>query len=65
MAGTRYLVRWFFIRKMETNGKEKLRLISDCREVNKVLNTPRFKLDHWKDIFPQLERGMWATKVDL
>jgi hypothetical protein len=65
MAGTKYLVPWFVIRKMEANGKEKLRLISDCREVNKVLNPPRFKLDHWKDIFPQLEKGMWATKVDL
>ena len=65
MAGTKYLVPLFVIRKIEANGKEKLRLISDCREVNKVLNPPRFKLDHWKDIFPQLEKGMWATKVDL
>ena len=57
MEGTKYLVPWFVIKKMEANGKEKLRLISDCREVNKVLNPPRFKLDHWKDIFPSWKRG--------
>ena len=50
---------------MEPTGKEKLRLISDCRNVNQFLNPPRFKLDHWKDIFPQVEKDMWATKVDL
>ena len=65
LQGTRYLVPWFVIQKVEPSGKIKNRLISDCREINKELTPPRFKLDHWKDIFPQLEKGMWATKVDL
>ena len=28
----------FLIKKMEANGKEKLRLISDCRNVKQLLN---------------------------
>ena len=63
--GTRYLVPWFVIQKVEPSGKVKNRLISDCREINKELHPPKFKLDHWRDIFPHLERGMWGTKVDL
>ena len=63
--GTKYLVPWFVIQKMEPSGKMKNRLISDCRIINKELNPPKFKLDHWKEIFPHLEKGMWATKVDL
>jgi hypothetical protein len=62
---TTYLVPWFVIRKAEPQGGEKLRLISDCREINKGLEAPHFKLDHWKEIFPHLQKGMWATKVDL
>ena len=63
--GTKYLVPWFVIEKKDESGKRKLRLISDCRALNKFLNPPHFKLDHWKDIFPSLRKGMWAAKVDL
>ena len=61
---TRHLVPWFVIKK-EENGKEKLRLISDCRQLNHFFNPQRFKLDHWKNIFPFLKKGMWAGKIDL
>lgn len=61
---TRYLVPWFLVTKTE-GEKVKNRLISDCREINRGLHPPRFKLDHWKDIFPVLEPKMWAVKVDL
>ena len=61
---TRYLVPWFVIRK-EEGGKEKLRLISDCRKLNKFLQPKHFKLDHWKNIFPFLRKGWWAAKIDL
>jgi hypothetical protein len=60
--GTLYLVPWFVIQKVEANGKIKNRLISDCREINRKLNPPRFKLDHWRDIFPHLEKGMWEQR---
>jgi len=63
--GTRYLVPWFVIQKTEPQGGEKFRLISDCREINQGLVPPHFKLDHWKEIFPHLQQGMWATKIDL
>ena len=62
---TKFLVPWFVVAKMEESGKEKLRLISDCRTLNQFLHTKHFKLDHWKDIFPCLEKGMWAAKIDL
>jgi hypothetical protein len=65
LQGTKYLVPWFVIQKVEPSGKVKNRLISDCREINRELLPPKFKLDHWRDIFPQLEKGMWGTKVDL
>ena len=39
-AGTKYLVPWFFIQRTDPLGKEKLRLISDCREINSFLNPP-------------------------
>jgi len=61
---TRHLVPWFVISKQE-NGKEKLRLISDCRIINQFFQTNHFKLDHWKNIFPFLKKGMWAGKIDL
>ena len=64
LSGTGYLVPWFVIQKMEANGKEKLRLISDCRSVNQVLNPPRFKLDHLKDILSPLRQNMWSRKRD-
>ena len=61
---TRHLIPWFVISKQE-NGKEKLRLISDCRVINQFFRTKHFKLDHWKNIFPYLKKGMWAAKIDL
>ena len=61
---TRHLIPWFIISKVE-NGTEKLRLISDCRVINQHFKTKHFKLDHWKNIFPYLKKGMWAAKIDL
>ena len=59
-----HLVPWFVISKPEGEG-EKLRLIADCRQVNKFLNPLHFKLDHWEQIFPFLKVGLWGAKVDL
>ena len=59
-----FLVPWFVIRKREGEG-EKLRLISDCREINQHLQSRTFKLDHWQHIFPLLRKGIWACKTDL
>ena len=64
LEGTEYLVPWFVISKTE-GVRTKRRLISDCRQINQSLSHPRFKLDHWKDIFPVLEPKMWAVKIDL
>ena len=61
---TRHLVPWFVIAKQE-NGAEKLRLISDCREINQFFSPKHFKMDHWRNIFPHLKKGMWAGKIDL
>ena len=62
---TKYLVPWFVITKMEDNGKEKNRLIADCRQLNQFLDPQPFKLDHWQNIFPLLRKNMWAAKIDL
>jgi hypothetical protein len=43
----------------------KHRLISDCRLINNHLQPKKFKLEHWKDIFPSLRKGMWGCKIDL
>ena len=59
-----HLVPWFVIRKTELTG-EKLRLISDCREINAYFNTQKFKLDHLQHIYPILKPGMWGAKIDL
>ena len=61
---TKHLVPWFVISK-EENGQEKLRLIADCREINQFFLPQHFKLDHWQVIFPFLQKGMWAAKIDL
>ena len=61
---SKYLVPWFVISKTE-GEKTKHRLISDCREINQSLFPPKFKLDHWREIFPVLEPKMWAVKIDL
>ena len=64
LSGTQFLVPWFIVRKPEGDGI-KSRLIADCRQLNQFLETKHFKLDHWKQIFPALRKGMWACKVDL
>ena len=51
--------------EQEGRGGEKHRLIADCRVLNKFLNPQKFRLDHWKDIYPFLEKGMWGCKIDL
>ena len=63
---------WFVISKeelLEDNGKTiksvKHRLITDCRQVNKFLSCPHFRMDHWGQIFPFLRKGQWASKIDL
>jgi len=63
--GTKYMVPWFVIQEGDSDRGTKSRLISDCRGLNTTLNPPKFKLDHWRDIFPHLEKVMWATRVDL
>ena len=35
LEGTKYLVSWFVIQKLEPSGKVKNRLISDCRWISK------------------------------
>jgi hypothetical protein len=56
----RHLIPWFVIKK-----GDKLRLITDCREVNHYLSPKPFKLENWAEIFPYLRKGMWAAKIDL
>jgi len=62
MAGTKYLVLWFVIRKMEANGKEKLRLISDCREIDKMLNPPGSNWTIGKIFFRNWKKGCGPQK---
>ena len=64
LSGTQFLVPWFIVRKPEGDGI-KSRLIADCLQLNQFLETKHFKLDHWKQIFPALRKGIWACKVDL
>ena len=59
-----FLVPWFIIRKQEETG-EKVRLISDCRQLNLNLCPPKFRLDHLQNIFPVLKKGLFAAKIDL
>eukprot|EP00667_Euglena_gracilis_P006679 EG_transcript_6737 len=40
-------------------------MISDCREINQQFQVKPFKLDHIQHIFPVLEKGHWAAKIDL
>ena len=62
--GTKFLVPWFVIEKQDET-QVKRRLICDCRKINDFLQPKHFHLDHWKDIFPHLKQGMFATKIDL
>jgi len=65
LTQTGYLVPWFLIRKLDASGKPKVRLITDCREINRFLHPQPFRLDHWQHIFPVLRKDMWGVKVDL
>ena len=60
----RHLIPWFLIKKLK-GEKTKLRLISDCRELNQFFKYQPFRLDNWSNIFPVLRQGMWAAKLDL
>ena len=62
--GIRHLVPWFIVSKTE-GTKIKHRLITDCREINKFLHCPHFKMDHWGQIFPFVRKGMWGCKKKL
>jgi hypothetical protein len=61
----RFLVPWFVLRKVDGAGRQKMRLISDCRRLNSFLQTKPFRLDSWNQIFPFLRKGHWAVKIDL
>jgi hypothetical protein len=61
----KFLVPWFVLKTVDSSGKEKSRLIADCRVLNSYLQTSHFKLDHWQQIFPVLRKGMWGAKIDL
>ena len=56
----KHLIPWFVIEK-----GDKLRLLTDCREINHYLIPKQFKLENWGEIFPFLRKGMWAAKIDL
>ena len=56
----KHLVPWFVIHK-----GEKLRLITDCRELNRYMEPKLFRLENLLEIFPVLRKGMWAAKIDL
>jgi hypothetical protein len=62
--GVRHLVPWFIISK-EEGSKTKHRLISDCRELNQFFTPQKFRLDNIQAIFPYLQKGWWAAKLDL
>ena len=62
---TKFLVPWFIIEKASQSGPKKFRLISDCRVLNSALNPPKFRLENWKDILPQVKKGDWGVKLDI
>ena len=59
------MVPWFIIEKASQSGPKKFRLISDCRVLNSALNPPKFRLENWKDILPQVRKGDWGVKLDI
>ena len=61
---TQHLLPWFLISKPEEGGA-KWRFISDCREINQHFHVQKFRLDHMQEIFPALQKGHWAAKIDL
>jgi hypothetical protein len=56
----KHLIPWFVIKK-----GDKLRLITNCKEVNQYLEPKPFRLENWPEILPFLRKGMWAAKIDL
>ena len=60
MHQAKHLIPWFVIKK-----GEKLRLITNCKEINQYLEPKAFRLENWAEIFPHLRKGMWAAKIDL
>ena len=56
----KHLIPWFVIKR-----GEKLRLITNCKEINQFLEPKPFRLENWAEIFPYLRKGMWAAKIDL
>ena len=63
--GTQHLLPWFLISKPEEGGGTKWRFISDCRELNNHFQVEKFRLEHLQNIFPLLQKGHWAAKIDL
>ena len=61
----KYFVPWFVISKQEPTGNIKRRFITNLKKVNRFINTKPFRLDHWGVVFPELRRGMFASKIDL
>ena len=47
----KHLIPWFVIQK-----GEKLRLITNCKELNYYLETKPFRLENWPEMFPYLRR---------
>ena len=64
LEDSKFLVPWSIVRNPEGEG-EKCRLIADCRQINRCMETKHFRLEHWQKIFPALRKGMYACKVDL
>ena len=56
----KHLIPWFVIKK-----GEKLRLITNCKEINQFLEPKPFRLENWPENFPYLRKNMWAAKIDL
>ena len=50
ISQAKHLIPWFVLEKEEA-GQKKLRLISDCREINTFLTPRHFKMDTWTSIF--------------
>jgi hypothetical protein len=63
-SNSQHLIPWFLISKPE-GEQTKWRLISDCRELNQQFQAKPFRLDHIQHMFPVLEKGHWAAKIDL
>jgi len=60
MQKAKHLIPWFVTKK-----GEKLRLITNCKEINQYLEPKPFRLENWPEMFLFLRKGMWAAKIDL